>query len=202
MTATYVETRDVPLTALTPYQGNAKRGRVEEIRASIRRHDQYRSLVVRFEAPDQLTILAGNHTFQALKAEGRTTARCEIIQCDDDTALRINLADNRTAEIGGYDNDALAALLADLDGDYEGTGWSEAEAAAVLDPPELGEEPEPTSSGLGDPVIAYQLVFDNEVQQNAWFGFLRDLKRKYPDLETVAERIHAFIGGLDRDGGR
>jgi hypothetical protein len=199
VTATYVETRDVPLTALTKYPGNAKRGRVEEIRASIRRHDQYRSLVVRFEQ-NALTILAGNHTFDALKAEGRTTARCEIIQCDDDTARRINLADNRTSEIGGYDYDALAELLTFLDGDYEGTGYTDAEAALIIDPPDIGEDPQPAPSGIGDPVIAYQLVFDTDIQQAAWFSFLRYLKRRHPDLETAAERLHAFIGGLDMDG--
>ena len=193
MTATYLETREVPLTGLIHYPGNAKRGRVDEIRASIRRHGQYRSLVVRFHN-DQLTILAGNHTAQALEAEGRDTARCEIVQCDDDTARRINLADNRTAEIGDYDTDALAELLETLDGDYEGTGYTEQDVAIILALPATEDDAPEPPPGPGEPGLTYELVFDNEAQRTAWNVFLRRLKRNYPDLETIGERLHAFIG--------
>lgn len=131
-TAAYVLTRDVPLDELTPFPGNAKRGDVDAIRSSLRRNGQYRSLIVR-EVPDgPLIVLAGNHTLQALTAEGHTTARCELITCDDATARRINLADNRTAELGTYDNDALAELLSYLDDDYEGTGYTQRDIDALL----------------------------------------------------------------------
>lgn len=139
-TATYIRTADIPLDELTPFPGNAKRGDVEQIRTSLRRNGQYRSLIVR-EIPDgPLVVLAGNHTMQALVAEQHQTARCEIVLCDDATARRINLADNRTAELGGYDNDALAELLSYLDGDYEGTGYTDADVAALIVPPQLPEE--------------------------------------------------------------
>lgn len=127
MGATYVETRDVRLSELTRYPGNARRGAVDKIRESLRRNGQYRALVVR-EVDDALVILAGNHTYDAIRAEEYTAARCEIIQCGDDDARRINLADNRMAELGTWDEQALAELLAYLDGDYVGTGYSEADA--------------------------------------------------------------------------
>lgn len=197
MTATYLETRDVPLTALTKYPGNAKRGRVEEIRASVRRHGQYRSLVVRFEG-DKLTILAGNHTFDAITAEGHDAARCEIVECDDDTARRINIADNRTADIGEYDDDALAAELALLDGDYDGTGYTDEQAAAILEPPAYEEGASPGPPGAGGPAtLTYQIVFDNDVQQAAWLEFLGRLRRQYPDMESVGSALHAYVGSLD-----
>ncbi|WP_333746005.1 ParB/RepB/Spo0J family partition protein [Streptomyces sp. IBSBF 2950] len=129
--ATYTGTRDIPLPDLTRYPGNPRRGDVESIRASIRRNGQYRSLVVR-DTGDALVVLAGNHTSDALKAEGRATARCEVITCDDATARRINLADNKLAELGYYDEEDLAAALAVLDGDLEGTGWSQEEVTRLL----------------------------------------------------------------------
>lgn len=130
--STYQRTANIPLDELTPFPGNAKRGDVDTIRASLRRNGQYRSLVVR-EIPDgPLIVLAGNHTMQALAAEGHATARCEVVLCDEDTARRINLADNRTAELGEYDDDALAELLSYLDGDYEGTGYTEADIDELL----------------------------------------------------------------------
>ncbi|WP_435245084.1 ParB/RepB/Spo0J family partition protein [Streptomyces tendae] len=128
---TYISTRDIPLDDLTRYPGNPRRGDVEAIRASIRRYGQYRSLVVR-DTGDSLVVLAGNHTSDALRAEGRTVARCEVLTCDADTARRINLADNKLAELGYYDEDDLAAMLAALDGDLDGTGWSQQEVARLL----------------------------------------------------------------------
>jgi ParB-like chromosome segregation protein Spo0J len=127
----YTGTRDIPRDKLVRYPGNPRRGDVDAIRASIRRHGQYRSLVVR-DTGTQLVILAGNHTRDALRAEGRTAARCEVIECDDDTARRINLADNKLAELGHYDEEDLAAMLAGLDGDLEGTGWSQQEVTRLL----------------------------------------------------------------------
>lgn len=130
MPANFVEVRDIPLDRLAPFPGNARRGDIEAIRGSLRRNGQYRALVVR-ETDDQLVILAGNHTYAALGAENYQAARCEIIHCDDETARRINLADNRTAELGGYDEEALAALLAELP-DLNGTGYTDDDLEALL----------------------------------------------------------------------
>ncbi|MDI1452966.1 hypothetical protein NHG22_03890 [Streptomyces sp. ATE26] len=84
------------------------------------RNGQFRSLIVRATA-DTLVVLAGTRTLQALLAHGpglcglittvdgeelcggqewEPVARCEIVTCDDATAPRINLVDNRSAEIG------------------------------------------------------------------------------------------------------
>ena len=70
------------------------------------------------------TILAGNHTADALEAEGLGVARCEVIECSDDEAARIAVADNRLSDIADDDDRLLAELLATLDGDLEGTGWT------------------------------------------------------------------------------
>lgn len=126
MAVKILETKDVKLDQLTRFPGNARRGSMEDIRASVRRHGQYRSIAVR-DTGTQLVILAGNHTADAMAAEGHATARCDVVVCTDDEALRINLADNRTAEKGTYDEPALAELLAGLDGDYDGTGWTQAD---------------------------------------------------------------------------
>ena len=130
MAVQVVETRQVAIAHLTRYPGNARRGDVEEIRASIARYGQYRALVVR-DTGEHLVVLAGNHTRDAMEAEGHTTARCEILRCTDDEALRINLADNRLAELGSYDDHDLASLLRGLDGDFEGTGWAESDLATL-----------------------------------------------------------------------
>lgn len=155
--AVYVGTRDFPLDELTPYPGNAKRGDVGVIRESLRRNGQYRSLVVRQVENGPLIVLAGNHTMQALAAEGRPTARCEIITCDDAAARRINLADNRTSELGTYDSEALSELLIPLADDLEGTGFAGADLLELLgdrsDPHDVDEDEHPEDRPAPAPPI-------------------------------------------------
>jgi hypothetical protein len=141
-TATYLRTDTIPVDQLTPYPGNAKRGDVGAILASLRKNGQYRGLVVREQPDGTLVVLAGNHTRQALaehgpgdcgvkgcgvchnRADWVPAARCDVVQCDDKTALRVNLADNRTSDLGTYDYAGLADLLGQL-GDVDGTGYSD-----------------------------------------------------------------------------
>lgn len=140
MSVKWIETREVLIGALTKFPGNAKRGDVKSIRESIRKTGQYRAIVVR-QTVEDLIILAGNHTFEAIVAEGFKTVRCEILECTDAEATRINLADNRLAELGEYDDEDLAALLGQLDGDFDGSGWSFEDLDKLTDPeaPELGD---------------------------------------------------------------
>lgn len=136
MTAEFTGIRDIPLAQLTRFPGNARYGNVAAIRQSLKRNGQYRALIVR-DTGNALVILAGNHTYDALRANGHRTGRCEVLTCDDQTARRINLADNRTAELGGTDQDALAELLSYLDGDYEGTGYTAEEVERLISVPDF-----------------------------------------------------------------
>ncbi|WP_327594673.1 hypothetical protein [Streptomyces chartreusis] len=162
--ATYVRTEDVPLEELTPYPGNARRGDVRLILESLRTSGQYRSLIAR-QTPDGLVVLAGNHTLAALLAHGRgpcadsiptfarpdadcalcngtrwePTARVEVVDCDDETALRVNLIDNRAAAKGSWDLDGLVELLSYLP-DLDGTGYTDEDVERLLAPPPSLEE--------------------------------------------------------------
>jgi hypothetical protein len=167
--ATYQRTADVPLGDLRPFPGNARRGDPAVILQSLVRTGQFRSLIVR-DTVDGLVVLAGNHTLQALLAHGpgpcgltttvdgqelpcalcsgqewQPVARCEIVTCDDATATRINLVDNKAAQTGGWDQEALAELIGGLDGDLAGTGYTDQDLADLVAAIEEAyeEEPEP-----------------------------------------------------------
>ncbi|MFF5655225.1 hypothetical protein [[Kitasatospora] papulosa] len=166
--ATYVRTEALPLDRLQPFPGNAKIGNVPKILESLCRNGQYRSLVVREHHDGTLTVLAGNHTLQALAAHGpgdcgMTTrhgddmrpcaicenepwdpaARCEIVTCDDETATRINLTDNKTAADGTWDELALASLIEGLGDDLTGTGYDDADIANLVTALDVVVEDEP-----------------------------------------------------------
>lgn len=163
---TYVETRDVPVDRLTPYPGNAKRGDVAVIQESLQKHGQYRALVVQ-DLGDTLIILAGNHTHAALVAEGYATARCELIYCTPDEAARINLIDNRAAELGTYDDTALIALLEGLGGNYDGTGYTQDDLERLTAAYADEELPPPGDAPTGDldGVWGVIVTCDTEQQQ-------------------------------------
>jgi len=121
MPLTYVTTKDIPLGQLHPFPGNANVGNVGMIRESLRANGQYRSLIVR-DVDGTLIVLAGNHTMMGMTEEGWLTGRCEVYTCDDATAARINIADNRIPEFSHRDDDALSVILRSLD-DLTGTGF-------------------------------------------------------------------------------
>lgn len=139
----YLDTKMVPLDQLTPFPGNARRGKVDVIKESITKNGQYRSLVVREIKDGPLIVLAGNHTMTAIGELGGSQARCEIIECDDETARRINLVDNRSNDLAEDDDDALADLMRALTEGAEGTGYTAEQLKAYTDEPEIPDfEPE------------------------------------------------------------
>ena len=99
MTTTDVEhlgTSDIPIDKLAPHPDNPNNGSVEDIARSLEQFGQYRAVVAR----DDGTILAGHHVVQAAKSLGWNTVRVETVRCDEATAKRILVADNRLAELG------------------------------------------------------------------------------------------------------
>ncbi|MGO9903475.1 MAG: DNA methyltransferase [Solirubrobacteraceae bacterium] len=122
------QTKQLPLADLTTYPANPRRGDVAAIKASLEASGQYRALLVR---AGSLEVLAGNHTLLAMRELGWEKALCHLVDADDETARRIVLADNRTAELAGYDVQALADLLAQCD-DLVGTGWDQGAVDELL----------------------------------------------------------------------
>ncbi|MBT2234774.1 ParB/RepB/Spo0J family partition protein [Nonomuraea sp. NEAU-A123] len=113
--------RMVPVGDLEPHPDNPHQSDVDVIAESIEKNGFYGTILVQ---QSRMRIIAGEHRWRGAKVKGLGQVPALILDVDDDAALRILLADNRTAEIGGYDDQALAELLRGL-GDLDGTGWTE-----------------------------------------------------------------------------
>ncbi|NRQ31296.1 ParB N-terminal domain-containing protein [Nonomuraea sp. NN258] len=111
----------VPVADLEPHPDNPHCGDVDVIAESIEKNGFYGTVLVQ---KSRMRIIAGEHRWRGAKAKGLGKVPALILDVDDDAALRILLADNRTAEIGGYDDSTLAELLRGLD-DLDGTGWTD-----------------------------------------------------------------------------
>lgn len=135
----------VPVSALELYPGNPRRGNVPAIAQSLRENEQYAPLVAQKSTG---YVLAGNHTLRAARSLGWDEIDVVYVDVDDQRARKILLSANRTSDLAMDDADQLIELLSYLDGDLEGTGWTETDIELLITPPpdldDLGD-------GLGDP---------------------------------------------------
>ena len=110
----------VNVAALTPHPRNYNQhsaGQVGDLRRSLRRFGQVRSIVVQAQAdPGRWLIVAGHGIVQAARAEGIESLRADIIPADWDDAMVLAYlaADNELARQGQPDEAQLAALLRDV----------------------------------------------------------------------------------------
>lgn len=132
----------VPVSSLSLYPGNPRIGDVPAIAESLAENGQYAPLVVQASTRH---VLAGNHTLKAAMSLGWAEVDVVLVDADDARARKIVLSANRTADLGAYDDEALAELLSALGDDFAGTGWDEEDLAALL------AENEPEPAGGGDP---------------------------------------------------
>ena len=120
-----------PIDSLIQHPQNPRQGDVESIRDSIEANGFYGAIVSQKSSGH---ILAGNHRLQAAIASGAERVPVIEIDCDDPTALKILLADNRTNDKASYDNDALVAILESLSSanDLDGTGYNQEDLDTLL----------------------------------------------------------------------
>lgn len=124
----------VELESLALLEGNPRKGDVQAVAKSLARFGQRKPIVVR--ASDR-QIIAGNHTWQAARSLGWTHIAAALVDDDTATSQAFALADNRTAELGSYDDDLLLELIRSvgtIDPDLlADTGWDEATVKALTD---------------------------------------------------------------------
>lgn len=154
-----VETITVPIGQLKPHRKNPRRGDVELIKESLRAHGQYRAIVAR-KATNE--VLAGNHTLRAARELGWETILVHLVDVTPEQAKRILLVDNRANDQAGYDNDALAELLASLPS-LDATGWTQSSYDALVSRV-AGKLPDPAPVELEH---RYEIIVecDSEEQQ-------------------------------------
>lgn len=113
----------VAVETLHTHPRNVNQGDIGAIHTSIDDNGFYGACVVQKSTG---AILAGNHRYQAAVVAKLPAVPVIWVDIDDDAALRILLADNRTTRLGGDDPNALAELLKELVGTergLEGTGY-------------------------------------------------------------------------------
>jgi ParB-like chromosome segregation protein Spo0J len=101
-----------PIDSLSLHPDNPREGDIGSIVTSIRQNGWFGSVVVQKSTG---YVLAGNHRLQAAKICGIKEVPVFWVDCNDDRAKAILLADNKTAELASWNDHALLALLQEAD---------------------------------------------------------------------------------------
>ena len=110
-----------PVESLVALEGNPRRGDIPAVAGSLERFGQRKPIVAR--SSDRV-VIAGNHTLAAALSLGWSEIAVVFVDDDEATSKAYALADNRTGDLGAYDDEALLALLTDVPVLF-GTGYSD-----------------------------------------------------------------------------
>ncbi|MCO5171145.1 MAG: DNA methylase [Planctomycetes bacterium] len=146
----------VPLASLTLDPANARRHperNLGAVEASLRLYGQRKPVVVRRQG---MIVEAGNGTVEAARRLGWAHVAAVIVDDDPITATGYSIADNRTAELAEWDDEALSKLLLELekgDVDLDALGWNERELDDLLEGLDgrPGDEPQGEDAGPTEP---------------------------------------------------
>lgn len=136
---------------------------IDSIRASLSRFGQQHPIIVSTEG----VVIAGNGRLQAMRSLG--WKECRVVRTDlkGPEAVAFAIADNRTAELAEWDDDALAQTLAALQNDesidHLAAGFTDDEIQKIIDEslgsPEVVEDeiPEPPADPITKPGDLWRL---------------------------------------------
>jgi len=126
-----MDVQDVKINDLKSHPNNPRLGNVEAIAKSIQENGWWGTVVAQKSTNH---VLAGNHRVMAAKSLNIQTVPVYWVDVDDEQAVKILLADNRTNDIATYDSAILNQLLADLSisDNLLGTGYVDEDLELLL----------------------------------------------------------------------
>lgn len=101
----------VSVSDLKNWERNPRVGSIEAVAKSLEKFGQRKPIVVNKRTGE---VIAGNHTIMAAKSLGWEQIAAVWVDDDEATAKAYAIADNRTHDLGAYDDQALAALVEEL----------------------------------------------------------------------------------------
>jgi len=127
------KTVDLLVADLKPFPGNYRRHpsrQVEQLAASLKRHGQYRGIVVQ---QGTNYIIAGHGVVEAARSLGVKTITAQVIDVGIDEARQLLVDDNELSRLAEDDPALLAALLEGLrDTDFPALAYDDGEIGAML----------------------------------------------------------------------
>lgn len=191
-----LEPRLVPITDVTPYPGNPRRGDQEAITSSIRDLGLYAGVVVQRSTGH---IVVGNHRRHALLELGADLIPVDYLDVTDTRAAAIVARDNHTSDLGGYDDADLLALLTSDEDVLPLSGYDADDLALLRRAEPDPEDPERYSRRAN--ALIYEPTMDEPPPPAALVdrGKTNDLIRQIGDVPDLPVEVRDFlIAGAQR----
>ena len=126
---------ELPISKLKTDPANVRlhdRDNIDAIKRSLAEFKQQKPIVVN----SKNIVIAGNATLEAARELGWKTVKVVVSELAGKRATAYAIADNRTAELATWDDEALAAQLKELSSgngfDFESTGFSQVDLDELL----------------------------------------------------------------------
>ncbi len=188
-----MKVRLVDINQIKPYPGNPRiaKSAVSKVRASLQEFGWQQPIVV----DSEMVIIVGHTRHQA--AQELKMDKVPVLVADQLTAMQAKayrIADNRIGSEAQFDPELLRIEIEELQAnavDLASLGFNAPELSALLAAPEDGTPKD--DEKVAEPVISYNLIFDNEGEQAVWHDFLRYLKKQMPQVSTISARLTQFL---------
>lgn len=181
----------VPVERLRTLKGNPREGDVEAVARSLAKFGQRKPVVAQVSSGE---ITAGNHTYLAAKSLGWTEVAVVWVEEDDASAKAFSLADNRSAELGGFNSQLLLTMIQEVQEEDESlmyaASYSDKDVNELLaslvedepEPEEPAEESRPATITLNERFMIGPFTVLNS-REGVW----RDRKTAWIDLGIESE---------------
>ena len=122
---------EIDIDKITEHPQNPRKGDDRAVGESIARNGFFGAVLIQRSTGH---VIAGNTRYRVMRDEGAATIPGFWVDCDDEVATRIMLADNRTSDLAFYDDEALFELLKGLveSEGLDGTGYDRAAYELLL----------------------------------------------------------------------
>lgn len=197
-----MEIKQVPITDVKPFGSNPRTIpdlAISSVADSIKEFGWQQPIVV-----DENNVVIAGHT-RLKAAEKLGLIEVPIKVASDLTFEQIRqfrILDNKLGELTSWDEDVLQAELLQMDMGIFESLWSMNDANGSIDGLDKydftvgldeNDDVDKPVNAFGNPIIQYTIIFDNELQQEDWFNFIKQMKAHYPSDDSIASKITRFI---------
>ncbi len=197
-----------PVKNLKLLPGNPNKGDPQAVAHLYDAVGQRKPIVARHDGKEEL-VIAGNTQLQAARDILGWThiAVSWADDLDEAQSATFILGDNETARKSELDKEAAIRLAetfednpvlleaSSFDLDEVRRRYEEIGEEVDFELPEVEEDLEdepPAPRTVGEPVIQYAIIFDDDEQKQHWYSFMRWLKKADPE-GTIAGRIDSYL---------
>ncbi len=196
--AAKVEMVDITQLEKAEYNPRAlKENQYKDLKTSIEKFGMVQPLVVNSHKKRSNVIIGGHQRYIICNELGISKVPVIWVKLNEKEEKELNIRLNKNT--GEFDFDALANYF-DTDEllEWGFQGW---ELGFTKQEMEIQDIPDDNEASWDDntPKISYTIIFNDEDEQAIWFEFMRVLKNKYMNVNTLAERLVKHIGEQDAD---